>query len=137
MNQFTGDFELFSVDVRRLVNGNKLCYVFEIPENLETEKKLIEFRGENVKASISQAYDVPEPKRIHIEGVFEVFEVKCRRLKNGDKLMFKLEQSYDKSNELKAVNLRFDKCSVSMQTINEELDFDQEDADLDREEVDV
>jgi hypothetical protein len=139
MKSFSGSFELFEIKVRRLRNGNKLSYVFEAPENLAVEKELIELRGENVKAVITQDYEIAKDgKRITLDGTFEVFEVKCRRLRNGDKLMFTLEQSYEKSNELKAVNLRFDQCQISMQSINEELPFPEDgDEDIDRAEVDA
>lgn len=123
--QFEGIFELFDLKVRRLRNGNKLCLIFESAEDIEMEKQLIEFRGENVKAIITQ--ENPESKKIiTIEDEFEVFDLKCRRLRNGDKLTLTLEEMYSKEKEFDAVNLRYEDCKIFLKLIEQELDFEEE-----------
>ncbi len=124
---FSGMFELFDVSVRRLRNGNKLRLVFESAEDIETEKELIEFRGQNVEAEITQEKE-PTKKAdiVLIRAVFEVFDMKCRRLRNGDKLQLVLEQMYSKDAELKAVKLRYEDCSIKCVAIEQELDFDED-----------
>ena len=54
MNQMKEVFELFDLSVRRLSNGNKLRIVLERQQDIEIEKKLIEFRGDNVKVKMTQ-----------------------------------------------------------------------------------
>lgn len=129
MNDFNATFEMFDIKVRRLQNGNKLRVVLEKSEDIELEKQLIEFRGENVKAKISQQKN-PESAGsiILVESGFEVFDLKCRRLKNGDKLSLILECMYDKKLELKLADLRFDDVILQMEKIDEEL-FDESEED--------
>lgn len=135
--QFEGVFELFDVTVRRLANGNKLKVTLEIPEDLEVEKRLIEFRGNNVHVQMTQS---EQPNNlndvVNFEGIFEVFDIKVRRLRNGDKLSLTMEQSYSKPNELDLIKLRFDDVNLFIQEIQEELQFeDNEDSDEDFQDV--
>ena len=125
--QFEGVLELFDTSVRRLANGNKLRLVFEVTEDKEMEKELIEFRGELVKATIKKSGDAKKDDPV-IEGNFEVFDLSCRRLRNGDKLKLVLEQMYTKEKELDAVKLRYEDCSIFFQAVDKELDFDGDDA---------
>jgi hypothetical protein len=131
MNQTEMVMELFDLHVRRLANGNKLSVVFESTEDLELEKKLIEFRGENVRVTLTQEHE-PENKsdRVFIDGNFEVFDLKCRRLRNGDKLRLVIECLYEKNQELELVKLRYDNVKVFMEKVGE-LPFDQDDEDID------
>lgn len=126
MNQFEGVFEVFGLTVRRLANGHKTRLVLECEENIDIERSLIEFRGENIKAKIIQAKPEDQKSAIYVETVFEVFDIKCRRLRNGDKLSLTLEQLYEKENELKLVKLRFDEVNIFMEKIDEDL-FDKDD----------
>lgn len=127
---FEGIFELFQIQVRRLENGNKLRLIFEDFENLEVEKSLIEFRGNFVKAIIDLEKEEGEiTKTEAIEDEFEVFEVSCRRLGNGDKLRFILEAPYKKQLELRVVELREENCKIFMEKIEQELDFEKVDLD--------
>ena len=107
--------EMFDLAVRRLANGNKLKLVLESAEDLELEKELIDFRGENVKLVIS----TEEGDEFH--GVFEVFDRKCRSLRNGDKLRLVLEKSYEKSAEIEFVKLRYNDVNIQMVLINTDL----------------
>ena len=127
LQTFEAVFELFDLKVRRLRNGNKLSLVFESGEDLETEKKLIEFRGCDVKAEITQDKE-PQAKRdiVTISDNFEVFEIKCRRLRNGDKLQLVIEQLYTKEKELAAVKLRYHDCKVFFSRVQQELDLEDE-----------
>jgi hypothetical protein len=127
MNTFDGVFELFDLSVRRLANGNKLRVVLECQEDLDVERELIEFRGDNVKVKITQKIP-PENQKdiIVVDSVFEVFDIKFRRLRNGDKLSLILEQLYDKEKEIDLVKLRYNDVSLFMEKINEEL-FDGKD----------
>jgi hypothetical protein len=122
MNQFEGIFEVFDISVRRLANGNKLRVVLECQEDLEVEKGIIEFRGDNVKAKMSQSV-LPENVKdiIVVDTVFEVFDIKCRRLRNGDKLSLILEQLYEKDKELDLVKLRYNDVKIFLERIEEEL----------------
>ena len=122
MNQMEEIFELFDISVRRLANGNKLRIVLECQADLEIEKKLIEFRGDNVKIKMTQEEENIE----RIEDIYEVFDIKCRRLRNGDKLRFTLEQLYEKEKELKIVKLRYDNVKIFMEKIQDELFEDVE-----------
>ena len=99
MKTYDGVFEVFEVSVRRLRNGNKLSIVLEMPESIEEEKKLIEFRYENVKLSIAQE----DNEENGLAGIFEVMDVKCRSLRNGNKLRVVFEQMYNKETELEAL----------------------------------
>jgi hypothetical protein len=123
MKQIDLVMELFDLHVRRLQNGNKLSIIFETSEELELEKKLIEFRGDNVTVNITQEAPENETDRINIEGIFEVFDIKCRRLRNGDKLRLVCECLYDKEQELKLVKLRYDNVKIRMELI--ELPFEK------------
>ena len=114
--KFEGIFELFDISVRRLRNGNKLRLVFESSEDMETEKKLIEFRGHNVKAVITYESQ-PENDNVVIEDTFEVFDINCRRLRNGDKLKLVIEQMYEKNIELDAVKLRYQNCKIFFEKV--------------------
>lgn len=129
---FEGIFELFELQVRRLRNGNKLRLVFESAEDIETEKDLIEFRGETVKTIVTQK---EQPKKredvVTIEGSYEVFDLKCRRLRNGDKLQVILERMYEKDEELKAVRLRYEDCLINLESVEQSLDFEGEEEDGD------
>jgi hypothetical protein len=125
MKQIDLTMELFDFPVRRLQNGNKLSIIFETAENLELEKKLIEFRGDNVTVNLTQESPENESDRVNIEGIFEVFDIKCRRLRNGDKLRLVYECLYDKEQELKLVKLRYDNVKINMELI--ELPFEKED----------
>jgi len=122
MNQFEGIFEVFDISVRRLANGNKLRVILECLEDLEIEKGIIEFRGDNVKAKMSQSV-LPENVKdiIVVDTVFEVFDIKCRRLRNGDKLSLILEQLYEKGKELDLVKLRYNDVKIFLERIEEEL----------------
>lgn len=128
MKNFSGTLELFDFSVRRLANGNKVRLIFEAPENLDVEKQLIEFRGEyvNLKAK-SIEEDAP---KIELGGLWEVFDLKCRRLRNGDKLRITLETTYNKELEKGAVELRFHDCEVSFEKTEEEFDFEDDEEDL-------
>ena len=130
MNTFDGVFELFDLSVRRLANGNKLRVVLECQEDLDVERELIEFRGDNVKVKITQKIPPENQKDIVIvDSVFEVFDIKFRRLRNGDKLSLILEQLYDKEKEIDLVKLRYNDVSLFMEKINEELFDGKDDAE--------
>jgi 16S rRNA U1498 N3-methylase RsmE len=130
-NEFEGIFELFDLKVRRLRNGNKISIILESEEDLDTEKRIIEFRGENVKANLTQEHQ-PEKKKdvVSIDDVFEIFDIRCRRLRNGDKLSIILETSYEKNLELQLVKLRYDNVRISFNKMQEELDFEEKEADI-------
>jgi 16S rRNA U1498 N3-methylase RsmE len=127
--EFEGVFELFDLKVRRLRNGNKLSIVLETGEDIELEREIIAFRGETVKASITQEVE-PQKKKdiVQINDVFEVFDIKCRRLRNGDKLSVVLEAGYEKTLEIELVKIRYDNVKVSFDRIQEELDFGEQEA---------
>lgn len=127
MNQIDLTMELFDVHVRRLANGNKLSIIFEVIDNLELEKKLIEFRGSNVAVKMTQDIE-PENKedKIFIDSNFEVFDIKYRKLRNGDKLRLIFESLYDKFLEIQLVKLRFNDVKIFMEEIGE-LPFNQND----------
>jgi 16S rRNA U1498 N3-methylase RsmE len=127
--EFEGVFELFDLKVRRLRNGNKLSIVLETGEDIELEREIIAFRGETVKVSITQEIE-PQKKKdiVQIDDVFEVFDIKCRRLRNGDKLSVVLEASYEKTLEIELVKIRYDNVKVSFDRIQEELDFGEQEA---------
>lgn len=131
---FEGVFELFDLEVRRLRNGNKLRFIFESQEDLEAEKKLIEFRGCHVESHIAKNDEAEDEAVANIDDSFEVFDIKCRRLRNGDKLRLILEQEYRKEKELTAVSLRYDNCKLFLKTEQQELDFEDED-DMEEEEL--
>jgi hypothetical protein len=126
MNQMKEVFELFDLSVRRLSNGNKLRIVLERQQDIEIEKKLIEFRGENVKVKMTQEIEEDDIKPVYIEDIVEVFDIKCRRLRNGDKLSLILEQLYEKEKELQLVKLRYDNVAVFIEKIQDELFEDVE-----------
>jgi len=125
-----GIFELFNSQVRRLQNGNKLRLIFECPEDIEIEKDLIEVRGCDCKVKVApvkiDSAGKKGPGPVVIDGTFEVFDIKCRRLRNGDKLALILEKSRDKELEIAAVNAKFQECFVFLETVEEELDFDDD-----------
>ena len=119
--------ELFNVIARRLQNGNKLRIVFELPEQEETEIKLSPFKFKNCRAIIAKEIDGAET----IETVVEVFNLNTRRLNNGNKLSLVLENSYDKELDLKLTKLKFDNCKIFLETIEEELNFEDEESEFD------
>jgi hypothetical protein len=122
VNQIEFCMEIFDLSVRRLANGNKLRIVLESLEDLNLEKQLIEFRGENVKAIITI-----ENSNNPLESVFEIFDIKCRRLRNGDKLRVILEQMYDKENEISLVKMRGEDVMIFMEKVEPDLPGLQED----------
>lgn len=125
LNKLEIIFELFDVQVRRLRNGSILTLVFESQEDIETEKKLIDFRGCFVKSTISRAEKGKKKEQV-INDSFEVFDIKNRHLRNGDKLRLVLKQEYRKEKEATAIQLRYDDCKIFMEKEQRELDFDQE-----------
>lgn len=118
-------FELFDVKVRRLRNGNKLALVLECTEDLDIERELIQYRAKTVKVTISPENDENAQEDPFCEEL-EVFDIKCRRLRNGDKLQIVFEQLYSKENELKAVQLRYQDCRVVIESIDQELNFEDD-----------
>jgi hypothetical protein len=121
-------FELYDVRVRRLRNGNKLRLTFEIPYNLDTEKRIIDLRGENIKLKM---VDI-EGQTILEDQIFEIFDIKVRKLSSNDRLSFILENMYDKKVEMRVIEKRFDDVSLLMETIDKSL-FDELDEDEDQE----
>jgi hypothetical protein len=113
-------FELYDVRVRRLRNGNKLRLTFEIPYNLDTEKRIIDLRGENIKLKM---VDI-EGQTILEDQIFEIFDIKVRKLSSNDRLSFILENMYDKKVEMRVIEKRFDDVSLLMETIDKSL-FDE------------
>lgn len=113
-------FELYDVRVRRLRNGNKLRLTFEIPYNLDTEKRIIDLRGENIKLKM---VDI-EGQTIIEDQIFEIFDIKVRKLSSNDRLSFILENMYDKKVEMRVIEKRFDDVSLLMETIDKSL-FDE------------
>jgi hypothetical protein len=114
------EFELFDIRVRRLQNGNKLRLTFEIPYNLDIEKHIIDLRQEHVKLTLK---DLSE--RIILDKVvFEVFDIKVRKLSSNDRLSFVLENMYDKEVEKKVIDMRFDDVKLQMEIVDKSL-FDQ------------
>jgi|GEM_PF-6986470 len=120
------NLELFEIKVRRLQNGNKLSVTFESAENLELEKKLIDFRGERVKVLITQSITPDDVNEVvTIDDEFELFALKTRRLRNGNKLSVTLEQIWKREEELKAVKLRYQDVNIAMLKLEGKLDFEQ------------
>jgi hypothetical protein len=127
MDQIECVMELFESKVRRLANGNKLSIVFENFEDKGLEKNLIDFRGVNVNAKITQNVDPENPgDRVYIDENFEVFDIHCRRLRNGDKLQLKLECFYDKKIEHDAVSLKFNNVKIFMERLEKGLPFEDQ-----------
>jgi hypothetical protein len=120
--------ELFDITVRRTQSNQNLRLVFEASEDLEIEKKLIEFRGEKVDAKIIELKNAESAGSVaSLEGKFECEEVKVRRLKNGDKLRLVLENMYDKKTELDAVEMRFQDVVLELEKIDRDMfDGDEE-----------
>ncbi len=49
------------------------------------------------------------------EGLFEVFEVSARRLRNGNKLRIVLEAPYDKAEEKRLIDFKFSEVRMVME----------------------
>jgi hypothetical protein len=128
MTKFEGTLELFDLNVRRLANGNKLRVILECPEDIDIEKKIIEFRGANVKVTMTPQETEGEKPSIH-EEVFEVFDIKCRRLRNGDKLRVILECLYEKEKEIPLVKLRYEDVLLTMEKIQQDI-FEKAEDDI-------
>lgn len=88
----------------------------------EIEKEIIDLRGENVKLRLTDI----EGRVIVDDIVFEVFDIKVRKLAANNKLSFVLENMYDKETEKKIVDCRFDDVILYMTIIDQTL-FDQVD----------
>jgi hypothetical protein len=56
--------------------------------------------------------------------VFEVFDIKVRKLSSNDRLSFVLENMYDKEVEKKVIDMRFDDVKLQMEIVDKSL-FDQ------------
>lgn len=125
--QFEAVFELFDIDVRRLRNGHKMRLTFESAEDVDVEEKLIRFRGELVSAIIGVHQEDQGAESVTIEDKFEVFDIKVRRLRNGDKLCLVLEQMYEKQKEVNAAKLRFQDCKVFFKSVDQQLDLEGDD----------
>jgi len=125
--QFEGIFEVFDFKVRRTRNLNMIMYVLERPEDIPTEKRLIDFRGKNVAVLMTQEKE-PANKRniVTIEDTFKVDDLCLRSLKNGNKLRLVLVQAYEKDKEKQAVELRYENIKLSMEITDQELDFGDE-----------
>ena len=126
MNQIKENFELFDLQVRRLRNGNKLRVVLERTENIEIEKKFIEFRYEKVKAKITALLESGQKGKT-IEGNFEVFDIKVRSLRNGNKLCVILEALHDKDLELDIVKYRYEEVVLELEKVQGDLIEDDDD----------
>lgn len=123
--KFEGTFELFDLKVRRLRNGNKLRLVFEKPESLDEERQLIDFRGHYADVYIGKDKG-GDSIDIDLEGIFEVFDIRVRRLKDGDKLQLVLECIYEKDREIELVKLRYCDCLVGLKRKEEKDLFEEE-----------
>jgi tRNA(Phe) wybutosine-synthesizing methylase Tyw3 len=118
--------ELFDIKVRRLQNGHKLRLEFEKPQDKDLNAALVYFRHETVDINVTQNHVEKEKDRIVLEGSYEVFDIKCRTLRNGDKLKIALECVWKKEAEFTAVSLRFQECKLFMDIVEQDL-FDEED----------
>lgn len=117
MKTYERQFELSDIKVRRLVNGCKLRVVLELPYNQEIEKQVIELRNSNIKVKISDIKN----NIICNDKIFSVFDIKVRKLANGDRLSFILENLYTKETELEIVGKRFDDIILTAEVIEEDL----------------
>lgn len=138
MKKFSGEFELFSIDVRRIAQGNKMHVTFRMEEDKSVEKKLIDFRDEFVLLEANQIVP-PESvaEVISIKSKFIVKEIKVKSSRNGNSLYFVAEQDYEKENELKFIELRFQDVILNMVPTEPDLPFNEENEDPDFGDIEV
>lgn len=138
MKEFNGSFELFGIDVKRSLQGNKLKVVFKMEEDKAIEKKLIDFRDDWVLLTVNQK--IPQEsigEIVSVSGKFVVREIKCRSSRNGCNLFLILDQDYEKEKELEFVNLRFQEVIINMIPTEPNLPFEDEKNDINIDDVEL
>lgn len=124
IKEFSGEFELFEISVKRTMQGNKLKLVFKMEEDKTVEKKLIDLRDEWILLTVKQK--LPQESIgdiVTIKDKFEMKEIKVRNSKNGNNLFFVVDQEYYKEKEINIVNLRFQDVVVNMIQSEPDIDF--------------
>lgn len=96
--------------------------LLEMPENAGVEKKLVDFRDEEVKAHISIE---GETNQKHAFEAVYTFWMITRHLKNGNVLRIMLTTPYDKPLEKKIIDVKHLKVTLKMESIQKELEFDE------------
>ena len=122
MKKFDGVFELFDIDVKRSMQGNKLVLTFKADENKAIEKKLIDWRDEWAEVSIRQK--LPQEsvgEIITVKDKFQVKDIRVRNSKNGNNLFLYVERPYEKVKEVEIVELRFQEVVIDMIPTEPEL----------------
>lgn len=123
MNTFNGDFEVYNLEVRRTSQAAFQRVVLEATHSLELEREIIEFRADDVKAKLTYS-DLDTGKQQSVEFVSNVKEIKVRLLKEDDKIRIVLQAQYDKEKEPELVSLRFKDVAITLERIENQLDFD-------------
>ena len=123
-------YELFDTLVRRLANGSKHRIILEVPYHSEHEHEMIDFRESNVKLTMFG----PKDELIINAQIYEVFDLKTRKLKDGNKYRIILEKSYDKKLELAVTPYRFAEINVVMEQIPEDM-FQQIESQHEQEQI--
>ncbi len=119
---FEGVFYLYDYKVKLSKKDSVIKYQFHCPYNLAVDKKLIEFRGKNIKLTGTQEVEPKEKKNIVLlDDIFEVLDIKWKPYKNGAKTILELEEAYDKEKDVKAAILRGDNVKLSWEETQQEL----------------
>ena len=124
--QFSEKFELFDIDVQRKTGIDLLHLIFEMEEDVEIEKHLIDFRKKDLEVHVTQNPKPDNPSNIVLikSADFKLSVLKVRPLKNMEKLKLVLTCGYKKELELAAVKLRRENCQVNFNALQKELDID-------------
>jgi hypothetical protein len=122
---FEGKFKVEEIKVKKSTKGDMLIITLDMADDLETEKDLIEYRGEMVKVFIKQVDGQAE-----MEHAYCVSDVKFVAKKDNPRLHLVLASLYDKDQELEIVALRYCPVEISMELYQPELPLGEEEGPL-------
>ncbi|HJX49855.1 MAG TPA: hypothetical protein VJ438_00150 [Candidatus Nanoarchaeia archaeon] len=127
MKEVKGQFELFDIDVKRTVQGNRLRVFLRVEEDKSLEKKIIDFRDENVLVTINQIVP-PESIAdiISVEKKFILFDSKSKTSRNGRSTYVILDKDYDKEDHKELLDLQFQDVNVTVVLTDPDLPFKEE-----------
>jgi len=117
---FEGVFELYNhlTPPRR---ERIIQLLLEMGEDPETEKKLVDFRGEQVKVYLNIESAKTDKKAF--EDIFDFWMIPIH-LKHGNKTRVILTAPYTKALEKKVVDVKHHNVKIMMETVEQELDFE-------------
>ena len=129
VKNFSGVFELYKYSEQGggQKTTSKLKIVFEKKYTLEEEIELIKI-GRKVQCRVNITPQSPEGKaRKSMSGIFETLDFGIHTVRRSDNLQFILLKDYSKDDEILCASMHHDDCQIDLETIEQELNFEEKD----------